>query len=165
MTTNKVYFSIGSNIEPELHIKETIKQFKADFFEAQISNIYRNPAIGFDGEDFLNLVICIETEKSLSVMLKYANQLELAAGRERVSRGRFDSRTLDVDLIMFGDLSGTHHGRLWPDEDIDQTHVLRSLVDIAGDQFHPIKNESYSDVWREVDKRDVKLTKVDFCKS
>lgn len=161
MTTNKVYFSIGSNIDSEQHIKATIKQLKADFKFVHISNIYRNPAIGFDGEAFLNLVACVETEKSLNEMLEYANQLELSAGRVRVVRGRFDSRTLDVDLIMFGDLSGIHQGREWPNKDIDQAHVLRSLLDIAGDQFHPVKNETYSDIWRGLDKSDVQLTQVD----
>jgi len=162
MTTNKVYFSIGSNIEPEIHIKATIKQLKVDFSETNISNVYRNPAIGFDGKDFLNLAACVETEKNLSEMLEYANQLELAAGRVRVSRGRFDSRTLDVDLIMFGDLSGTHQRRQLPNEDINQAHVLRSLVDIAGDQFHPITKETFSDMWNAFDKDNLQLTQVKF---
>ena len=162
MSISRVYFSIGSNIDPDKHIQLAVQKIQSDFSEICISNVYQNPAIGFEGDDFLNLVISIETESSVSEMLDYANQLELAAGRVRISRGRYDSRTLDVDLILFADLVGVHNGRSWPNEDIDQAHVLKPLVDIAGDQCHPINGRTYSALWDEFDKGAVQLTKIEF---
>ncbi|NNC98932.1 MAG: 2-amino-4-hydroxy-6-hydroxymethyldihydropteridine diphosphokinase, partial [Gammaproteobacteria bacterium] len=117
MNLTKAYWCLGSNINPQQHIGFAVSRFQQDFSGVVASKLYRCPAVGFAGEDFLNMVLATETDRNLAELLEYGAQLEQLAGRVRVKRGRFDSRTLDVDLLMFGSLQGVHEGREWPSHD------------------------------------------------
>src|SRR5690606_40942557 len=59
----RVYVSIGSNIEPEKNVRFAIAALRAAFGELTVSPVYRTAAVGFDGEDFLNLVCRLLLEK------------------------------------------------------------------------------------------------------
>ena len=148
MTT--AYLCLGSNINPKRHIRFAIERFKKDFEGVIISNIYKSKAVGFDGKDFLNLAVAINTNLSLDKLLKYTDALEKSAGRTRVKRGNFDSRTLDVDVVMYGNLTGKHKGRHWPSEDIqDNAHVLLPMSEIAGHRKHPELGVNFNKLWEE----------------
>ena len=149
MAEINAYLGIGSNIDPQHHIRLALSSIRRDFERVKISNLYRSAAVGFSGEDFLNAVARITTDKALDQLIDYANQLEQAAGRVRIARGRFDSRTLDVDVLMYGDLQGEHHGKTLPSEDIHTTaHVLLPLSEIAGDLRHPVLGKKFSKLWK-----------------
>lgn len=162
MTLVTTYWSLGSNIEPEKHIAHAVKRFRKGFADVKISNLYQSPANGFVGDDFLNLVIAFETDRPLRNLLAFAKALEQEAGRTRVRRGRFDSRTLDVDLVMYGSLEGQHCGQKWPADDILQAaYVLKPMVDVAGSARHPVLGRSFRSLWKEFDQQAVPLTKLD----
>ena len=61
----KYYLSIGSNIEPLKNIIFSIKELKEILADINISNTYVTPSIGFEGPEFLNLIISGNTELSL----------------------------------------------------------------------------------------------------
>jgi len=95
----KYYLSVGSNIEPVKNIIFSIKELKEILTDINISNTYVTPSIGFEGPEFLNLIISGNTELSLeqlNVMLKI---IEDNAGRDRTVK-KFDSRTLDIDIVL-----------------------------------------------------------------
>lgn len=164
MDITKVYWCLGSNIDPQQHIAYAIGKFKESFSNISISNLYRCPAIGFIGDDFLNVVVIVNTDHSLERLQQFGNELEQAAGRVRTVRGSFDSRTLDVDLLMYGDLTGESGGREWPSTDIDKfAHVLQSLADIAAEDKHPISGKSFATLWQEYDQSKAQLTRLDDC--
>ena len=157
----KVYFSLGSNIDREHHIANAVHSFLRDFDDVQLSNLYRCAAVGFAGDDFLNLALTFKTEKSISELLSYADNLEHKAGRDRVARGRFDSRTLDVDLLMVGNFIGQQAGYSWPSGDIDTVaHVLCPMADIAGDEVHPVSKRRFTSLWQDFDKCQMDLIQV-----
>jgi len=156
------YLCLGSNIEPEHNIRFAVERLRQDFGGIRISNLYKSAAVGFAGDDFLNLALSLETDYSLDQLLAYTDALETAAGRVRVRRGRYDSRTLDVDLVMYGDLQGQHEGREWPSEDISKdAHVLLPISEIAGKQKHPTLGVEFEQLWREFDQGEQTLERVE----
>lgn len=162
MPRTTAYLCLGSNIEPETNIRFAVRRLRQDFGKIKTSNLYLSKAIGFDGDDFLNLVVSVKTDLSLDALLDYTDKLEQAAGRVRVRRGRFDSRTLDVDVVMFGDLLGNHLGREWPSEDLSESaHVLLPMSEIAGDKKHPALGIRFNQLWREFDLGDQRLKRVE----
>ena len=159
--SNKVYFSLGSNIDAGQHIARAVNSFLQDFDDVLVSNLYRCSAVGFKGDDFLNLAVAFQTEQNVVELLDYAEHLEQQAGRIRVTRGRFDSRTLDVDLLMYGDFVGQQAGYQWPSEDIDTVaHVLCPVADIAKDDVHPISNRRFTSLWQEFDMGEADMLQI-----
>ncbi len=159
----KVYFCLGSNIQPEQNIRFAVQRVLNDFDQVKISNLYRTEAVGFVGDDFLNLALSLETSLSLQEVLDYTDALEKEAGRIRVRRGRYDSRTLDIDVVMYGDLSGEHAGREWPSDDINENaHVLLPISEIAGGLIHPTLGVKFSKLWREFDHDELILERVEW---
>ena len=161
MPTTRVLWSLGSNIDAQLHLGNAVRQFQQDFADVLVSKVYSSPAVGFVGDPFLNLALAVDTDQSLRDLLRYADAIEQAEGRVRVARGNFDARTLDVDIVLFGELQGEHLGYQWPSEDILQMpHVLRPIADIAAELRHPVSGQRIAALWRDFDKSDVSLTQV-----
>lgn len=158
----KVYFCLGSNISPHKNISFALRRVRQKFSDVESSSLYSSKAVGFEGDDFLNIVLSITTGLSLAEVLTYADSLEQEAGRVRVRRGRFDSRTLDVDVLMYGDLAGEHEGRIWPNQDLkENAHVLLPMSEIAGDLEHPVIGVSFDQLWQEFNKDGQDLQRVD----
>ncbi|MDX8391328.1 MAG: 2-amino-4-hydroxy-6-hydroxymethyldihydropteridine diphosphokinase [Mariprofundaceae bacterium] len=91
---------MGSNIEPEQHLKSAADALREAFPEVIFSAVHRSAAIGMPGAaDFLNaccLLHCDMQQDALGIWLK---QLEDAHGRDR-SGGSWKPRTLDLDVLM-----------------------------------------------------------------
>ena len=95
----KYYLSIGSNIEPVKNIIFSIKELKEILTDINISNTYVTPSIGFEGPEFLNLIISGNSELSLEQLNALLKVMEDNAGRDRTVK-KFDSRTLDIDIVL-----------------------------------------------------------------
>ena len=95
----KYYLSIGSNIEPVKNIIFSIKELKKILTNINISNTYVTPSIGFEGPEFLNLIISGNAELSLEQLNAMLKVIEDNAGRDRTVK-KFDSRTLDIDIVL-----------------------------------------------------------------
>ncbi|MBX2848993.1 MAG: 2-amino-4-hydroxy-6-hydroxymethyldihydropteridine diphosphokinase [Acidiferrobacterales bacterium] len=156
MQLTKAYLCLGSNIEPKKNLSTAVKRIQENFNSPIVSSVYQTPAEGFNGDDFLNLAIEIETSLSLAELLNYTNNLEQAAGRVRTKRGNFDNRTLDVDVVIYGDLVGSFEGKVLPAEDLnDYGHVLKPLVEIASKQIDPASGHSFQQLWDDfIDKQE-----------
>lgn len=100
-----VYIALGTNLEPrEEHLEKALQLFQnnPDVQVKQVSSIYESTAVGYlDQPDFLNLVFEAETELSCSALLDACQSVENELGRIRTIR--FGPRTLDADIILFGD--------------------------------------------------------------
>ena len=95
----KYYLSVGSNIEPVKNIIFSIKELKEILTDINISNTYVTPSIGFEGPEFLNLIISGNTELSLEQLNALLKVIEDNAERDRTVK-KFDSRTLDIDIVL-----------------------------------------------------------------
>lgn len=127
----RVYLSLGSNIDPDAHLQGAIAALQQSFGEVRRSPIYRNPAVGYAGADFLNLAVLIDCEQSPVALAAWLHALECAHGRRR-ELPRFSDRPLDIDIVLFGDRRFRGPGNLQvPRPELGQAFVLKPLADLA----------------------------------
>jgi 2-amino-4-hydroxy-6-hydroxymethyldihydropteridine diphosphokinase len=145
--TTRVYLSLGSNVDPEKNLRAAIVELRAQFGAIDVSPAYRYPAVGFDGPDFLNLAVGIDTGLGPEALNDWLHALENRHGRRR-DVPRYSSRTLDVDIVLYGDLVVTGAQNLEvPRAELMQTFVLQPLADIAPCAIHPTLHKSIGELW------------------
>lgn len=157
----RVWVSIGSNIDRERNIRTAVAALRAGFGALRLSRVYECPAVGFSGEAFYNLVAGFDTELSPAELSARLRAIENAQGRVR-SGGKFSSRTLDIDLLSYGDQvldRGEVH--LPRDEILKYAFVLGPLAEVAPQERHPVDGRSYRELWDAFDKTGQPVTPVD----
>ncbi|TAK60817.1 2-amino-4-hydroxy-6-hydroxymethyldihydropteridine diphosphokinase [Methylobacter sp.] len=154
------YISIGSNINKDEHVPASLQALEQTFGELTISSVYESEPVGFTGDVFYNLVVGFDSNLEVKAVAKQLRQIELDNGRTRDSR-KFAARTLDLDLILYGDLI-VNDGRLQiPRDEIEHyAFVLEPLAEIAPDLKHPIIHISYAELWEQFDKNDLKQKRI-----
>ena len=143
----RAYLSLGSNVDPELHLRSALGALRDRFGEVVVSPVYRTAAVGFDGADFLNAAAVIDSDLDPQALNDWLHALEDAHGRDR--RGpRFSDRPLDIDVVFYDMLTLTGAGHLQlPRPDWRHAFVLKPLADIAPDYVHPQLGASLSALW------------------
>jgi len=145
----RAWLSLGSNLEPEKHLRAALAELRARFGEIVVSPAYRFPAVGFAGPDFINLAAGIDTDLDAPALNDWLHALEDRHGRTR-NVPRFSSRTLDIDIVLFGDhvLKGPSNLEV-PRPELKYAFVLKPLVEIAPDVVHPVFDKTLAQLWRE----------------
>lgn len=156
----RVYLSLGSNIEPERNLRAALAELRARFGKIDVSPAYATDAIGFDGPVFVNLAVGLETDDSPEGLDIWLHALEDRHGRRR-NVPRLSSRTLDVDIVLFGDqvVNGPGHLQI-PRDELKHAFVLAPLADIAGDAVHPVTGKTMDGLWRAHPAHGVPLVRV-----
>ena len=95
----KYYLSLGSNINAEENISFAIKELKKILSNIIISSTYKTKSEGFDGDDFLNLVVAGDSDLNFESLNQDLKNIEDSSGRNRNSP-KFSARTLDIDIIL-----------------------------------------------------------------
>ena len=147
----QVYVSIGSNKQPRKHVEMALDAINAFFSPVELSPVYESVAVGFVGGNFLNLIAGFDTELSLTELNKKLSQIEQDCGRQR-SEERFTSRTMDLDMLLYGDL--VRHDDHWdlPRGEITRNaFVLKPLAELAPDFVHPELGLSFLQLWQQGD--------------
>jgi 2-amino-4-hydroxy-6-hydroxymethyldihydropteridine diphosphokinase len=157
-----VYVSIGSNIERELNIRAGVAELKAHFGALTLSRVYEAAAVGFDGEPFYNLIAAFETQLSPKDVDLILDEIEKNNGRTPEQK-KFNSRTLDLDLTLYGDyISKDSTLEIPRSEILCYAFVLEPLAEIAGELLHPISQISYAQLWQQFDNRKVMQKAIPF---
>jgi len=152
------YVSIGSNIAPERNLRMACQELREDFGELQLSSVHRSPAVGFDGDDFLNMVVGFTTTEQPQALLERMEELHRLARRVRLA-DLYSPRTLDLALLLYGIL--VQAALKLPHHDIDKyAFVLCPLAEIAPDLPHPVSGKSMAELWAEFDSHDCRMTRV-----
>ena len=156
----KCYLSVGSNIDKKHNIQQALQTLGRLFGDIECSRIYESEAVGFDGDNFYNLVVGIQTGLSVLELASRLHTIEDEHGRRRGGK-KFSSRTLDIDILTYGDQVGIVDGIALPrDEIIKNAFVLLPLSELAPDDRHPVLKKTYASLWGEYDHRKQKLWPV-----
>ena len=147
-----VYVGLGSNIDPEHNLHLGLRELRDRFGELQLSAVYRSKAVGFEGDDFLNLVAEFESHESPREICEYIEVIHNIVGRDRES-GKWESRQLDIDLLLYNDLVLDEPPVRVPRDDVlKYSFVLRPLAEIAPDLAHPVTGKTMLEHWQEFDE-------------
>ncbi len=156
-----VYVSAGSNVEPDRNIRLALDELTRRFGGVARSTIYRNRAVGFEGEAFLNLVACFSTPLAPAVVAAELGAIEDLAGRDR-SGPKYGPRTLDLDMLLYGDRLIEADGLTLPRPELTRLpFMLRPLAELAGHRLHPVSRRSFGDLWRAYDGEPHRMIPVD----
>ena len=159
---HQVYVSIGSNIEPARHIRLAIAALHEYYGKLDISSVYESEAVGFEGDNFLNLVVAYQTDQDVDKANQTLHEIEERYGRER-NGPRFSARSIDLDLLLYDDLVMQQDKLVLPREEILQNaFVLWPLAEIAPDVIHPTEQVSMAVLWDQFDKEKQQLVPIDF---
>jgi len=143
----RVYLSLGSNLEPQRYLRAALDELRARFGAIEVSPAYRSRSVGFDGPDFVNLAVGLDTELAPEALNDWLHALEDRHGRRR-DVPRYSDRTLDVDIVLYGDLVRQGDGHLdIPRKELKHAFVLRPIADIAPGLRHPVDGRSMAELW------------------
>ncbi|KAF1699195.1 2-amino-4-hydroxy-6-hydroxymethyldihydropteridine diphosphokinase [Pseudoxanthomonas jiangsuensis] len=143
-----VLLSLGSNIEPERYLRTALDELVSAFGPLRVSPAYRTPAVGFDGAPFLNNAVALRTTLPLPALEDWLHALEDRHGRDR-GGPRLADRTLDVDVVFYGDGILREGGRVRiPRPELEHAFVLKPMADIAADFVDPLSGRTLGELWR-----------------
>lgn len=142
-----VYVAAGSNVEPEKHLAAALRALAAAYGPLSLSPAYRNQAVGFSGDDFINLVVGFHTEHTVIEVRQQLQKIEAACERPP-DAPKWAPRTMDLDILLFGELVSNEPGLVIPRPDlVKRPYMLKPMADIAPDVRHPILGKTMRELW------------------
>ncbi|MGB0845298.1 MAG: 2-amino-4-hydroxy-6-hydroxymethyldihydropteridine diphosphokinase [Thiolinea sp.] len=146
----RVYLSLGSNVEPAKNICSCMTVLAKRFQVVVVSRVYQSPAEGFSGDDFLNSVVCLDTDLGIDELRISLRSIEREHGRRRSQTEKFNSRTLDIDLLLYDDVVKQAERYRLPHNDIlKYGFVLYPLSEIAPELKHPVLQQTFAQLAAE----------------
>lgn len=127
----RAVLSLGANLGDRLTTLQTaLDALAAQVEVVAVSPVYETAPVGvIDQPDFLNAVALVETSLSPADLLAYAQRVETAGGRLRAAR--WGPRTLDIDIVAYGDVVSTDpHVTLPHPRAGERAFVLRPWLDV-----------------------------------
>lgn len=157
-----VALSLGSNIDPVANIASCLDALLLKFSGLSLSAVFESEAIGFKGDNFLNMAVAFDTDMSLDTLVPVLKKIEDDCGRDR-TQPRFSGRTMDIDVLVYGNKCGTYAGIELPRQEIvENAFVLWPLSQVAAQRQHPVLKEPYTKLWENYDRSAQKLWPIDF---
>ncbi|TKB51431.1 2-amino-4-hydroxy-6-hydroxymethyldihydropteridine diphosphokinase [Ferrimonas sediminicola] len=157
----RIYISVGSNICPRENIPPALDDLYRRFGPLTLSRVFESEAVGFDGDNFLNFVVACDSQLSVAETAAALRRIELDHGRPPDAQ-KFSSRTVDLDLLLYGDAQCREPVVLPRGEIRDNAFVLWPLAELAPELILPGGDLPLSRLWQEFDKTQQKLWPVAF---
>jgi 2-amino-4-hydroxy-6-hydroxymethyldihydropteridine diphosphokinase len=152
--TSDVLVAAGSNVEPMPNLRRALDVLRREFPGLRVSNAYANAAVGFEGDDFVNLVVRFATDVSVPQVLARLHEAEAACGRAR-DAPKWAPRSMDLDVLLYGDLVCAEPGLTLPRPDLlRRPYMLGPAAEIAPQVVHPTARRTLAELWREMQRRE-----------
>jgi 2-amino-4-hydroxy-6-hydroxymethyldihydropteridine diphosphokinase len=142
----RVCLSLGSNVEPERHLREALRALRRRFGPVDASPVYRSEAVGFEGPAFLNCAAAFDCDLDRAALRAWLREREDASGRDR-SLPRYGDRTLDLDIALWCEGAGCESDLAR--NEFERAHVLAPLADIAPAADNPVGGKTVGESWIE----------------
>ena len=158
MNLNKVYLSLGSNLGDKIkNLQSAINLIDTNIGDVlSISNVYQTKSEGFKGDDFFNCCICIVTNHSPNFLLDKLLKIELIEGRIRSSSNEYESRLIDIDILLYEDRIINENNLTIPHPRMHlRNFVLSPLSDIAKSKIHPILNDTTINLLNKLESTEI----------
>lgn len=147
----QVFVAAGSNVEPQANLTRALAQLARRFHAVQVSPWYQNAAVGFDGEDFINLVFGFQTDLGVHDMLAQLREVEALCGRPR-NAPKWAARSMDLDVLLYDHLVLDDPQLKLPRPDLLlRPYMLGPLADIAPNLVHPTQGRTIGELWSAFD--------------
>lgn len=144
----EVLVGIGSNIDRERNIASGVAALRERFGALHLSTVWNTAAVGFDGADFLNLAAAFETGLPARAVADELDAIEDHFGRSREAGARAMARTLDLDLLLYGDaVIDEPDLRVPRPEILEYAFVLAPLAELAPARRHPVDGRTFAELW------------------
>lgn len=109
----------------------------------KISSVYETPAMGFEGGDFLNCVLWIQTEMTPPKVLAACLRIERKLGRERKKTKKYTSRPIDIDLLFVDDLVQDSKNLKLPHPEFpNRRFVIQPMAEVNAQFKHPVSQKN-----------------------
>ena len=144
-----VYVAAGSNVEPARNLARACAEITTSWPDARFSRAYSNVAVGFEGPDFINLVVGFTTSQSIDVVLARLREIETLCGRPR-NAPKWASRAMDLDILLFGDRIEKTIDYTLPRPDLlKRPYMLGPMAEIAPAVMHPTAGKTIGELWAQ----------------
>ncbi|OUS00368.1 2-amino-4-hydroxy-6-hydroxymethyldihydropteridine diphosphokinase [Flavobacteriales bacterium 33_180_T64] len=163
-STHHIYIALGSNQGDRLkHLQDAVDLIFSEIGKINnIAKVYNTPAFGFEGDDFLNSCILIETDFSAEVVLQKLQDIEIKLGRKKTQSETYEARTIDLDILFFNAECIESELLVVPHPELqNRQFVLQPLNDIAAKFVHPKLQKTIEELSFECDdKSDMEVIKM-----
>ena len=158
----QVFVAAGSNVEPERHLALAAGELERAFGEIRFSPWYRNRAVGFEGDDFINFVVGFETSLPVQDVIARLREIETLCGRPREAP-KWAPRTMDLDILLYDDLvceDAQLKLKLPRPDLLKRAYMLGPMADLAPDVVHPTARVTIGELWAQFDRSAHALERV-----
>jgi 2-amino-4-hydroxy-6-hydroxymethyldihydropteridine diphosphokinase len=157
----QVLVAAGSNVEPRANLRRALDALAGHYPDLRCSAAYRNRAVGFAGEDFINLVVGFDTNEGVHAVIDHLHEAEALCGRAR-NAPKWAPRSMDLDILLFGDRVCEEPGLVLPRPDlVRRAYMLGPATEIAPDTVHPTLGLTLGQLWRNYAQGGHPLVAVD----
>ncbi len=151
-STHQVYISLGSNKGDRLkNLQEAVDLiFQKVGKVKSIAKVFNTPALGFEGDDFLNTCILVQTRLEAEDVLENLLDIEKRMGRVRTTSDAYESRVIDLDILFFNEDIIDTKSLTVPHPKLHlRQFVLDPLKSMAPSFEHPVLNKSITQLSEE----------------
>lgn len=145
------YLSIGSNVgDRRLNLKNSLQEVKTIVGKiTALSPVYESQSWGYDGLNFLNMAIKVETLLFPAELLIRINTIEANMGRVKI-QGKYTDRPIDLDILFYDQAIINSDNLLIPHPHLqNRMFVLKPLNDIEPEFIHPVLFKSIAKLLEE----------------
>jgi 2-amino-4-hydroxy-6-hydroxymethyldihydropteridine diphosphokinase len=156
----QVLVAAGSNVEPRANLRRALDALARHYPRLRCSSAYRNRAVGFEGEDFINLVIGFDTDDDVHTVIDRLHEAESLCGRAR-NAPKWAPRAMDLDILLYGDRTCDEPGLVLPRPDLlRRAYMLGPAAEVAPTMRHPVLGVTLEELWRDFPQDEHSLAAV-----